>query len=73
MHKLYFKSYMRLRRGQYINARNEKGIILRTIWYIKGERPVYNTLHASVEEQIAMLIHIVGHNARNRVIRVHFL
>ena len=40
---------------------------------LKAKRLLYNTLHVSVEEQMAMFLHVVGHNVRNRVIGINFL
>ncbi|XP_039129644.1 uncharacterized protein LOC120265748 [Dioscorea cayenensis subsp. rotundata] len=40
---------------------------------LKSKGLLYNTLHVSVEEQVAMFLHILGHKVRNRVIGVNFL
>lgn len=34
---------------------------------------LYITLHVSLEDQVAKFLHIIGHNVRNRVIKVKFL
>ena len=33
---------------------------------------LFNTLHVSVEEHMAMFLHVVGYNMRNRIVGVNF-
>ena len=40
---------------------------------LRGKGLVRDTLHISVEEQLLMFLHTIGHNQRNRVIAHNFL
>lgn len=40
---------------------------------LRGRDLLHDSIHSSVEEQIAMFLHVVGHNQRFRVIHQNFV
>lgn len=55
--------YIRMRRGPFFNL----------VRLMKENHLLVDTIHCSVEEQLAMSLHILGHKTKNRVMKIEFI
>ncbi|XP_020267053.1 uncharacterized protein LOC109842610 [Asparagus officinalis] len=55
--------YLRMDRGPFFNL----------VRMLRKSRLLKDTIYVSIEEQVAMFLHIVGHNAKNRVVGINFV
>ena len=53
--------------------RMDKGPFFNLARMLRNGGSVRDTIHVAIEEQLAMLLHIVGHNAKFRFFSLHFI
>ena len=53
--------------------RMDRGLFFNLTRMLCNGGSLSDTIHVSIEEQLAMFLHIVGHNVKFRVVSLHFI